>query len=106
MTTVNAADDQLVEEYTRVRTSADAHLVEVAVVEWQGAHSPLLSWMETARLPLSASNEDLVRARRRLLARRRFFVVCNDCSTRYPKGHTTGRGICHDCASSKHGIVF
>jgi hypothetical protein len=97
-------DDDLVQDYTRVRLDEGTFVIEAAVVAWQGPHSPEVSWIEATRLPSNASSEELDRVRRGLLQRRRFFVVCKGCGKRHAKGHTD-EGVCHGCME-KSGVVF
>lgn len=97
-------DDELLREYTRVGTAADSHVIEVGVITWHGPHTPQLTWVESARLPKTATAEEVERARRMLLQRRKFFVICKKCGERNAKGHT-GEGVCHGCME-KSGVVF
>lgn len=97
-------NDELLRDYTRARLDGDTQVVEVAVIDWPGPAVPELSWVETVRLPADASADEVDRARRKLLARRKFFVICKDCGERNAKGHTEG-GVCHGCME-KSGVVF
>jgi len=101
---VASVDDDLLGDYTRVRLDAGMHVIEVGVVSWQGAHSPELSWVEAARLPADTAAAEVERARRKLLAQRKFFVICKVCGERNAKGHTEQR-VCHGCME-KSGTVF
>jgi hypothetical protein len=97
-------DDDLLRDYTRVRLDADEQVIEVGVIDWHGPHTPQLTWVEAARLPKAATAEEVERARRKLLQRRKFFVICKECGERNAKGHTS-EGVCHGCME-KSGVVF
>ena len=98
-------DDHLLRNYTRVRLDADEQVIEVGDTTWEGPHTPVISWVEASRLPADTSTAEVARARRRLLMRRKFFVICKECGERNAKGHTS-RGVCHECMEKKHGVVF
>lgn len=98
------SEDELLRDYTRVRHDGEVQVIEVGTVSWQGAHTPELSWVVAARLPADAGANDVQRARRKVLQRREFFVVCKDCGRREAIGHTDGV-VCHGCMQ-KGGLVF
>lgn len=99
------SDDDILRDYTRVRAQGDMQIIEVGVIDWPYSHTPDLTWVEADRLPKAATADELERARRGLLQRRRLFVVCKECRERHAKGHTDD-GVCHGCMERNHGVVF
>jgi hypothetical protein len=98
------ADDYLLHEYTQVRIEADAQVVDVGVISWDSG-PPQLIWVPVVRLPVGSSSEQASDERRKVLHRRKFFGVCDECGDRNPRGHMVG-SLCHGCMELNHGVVF
>jgi len=96
------ADDYLLHEFTRVRIEAGAQVVEVGAINWDSRE---LTWTPVVRLPEGSSSEQASHARRKVLHRRKFFGVCDECGERMPRGHMEG-SLCHSCMEMNHGVVF
>jgi hypothetical protein len=98
------SDDAVLEEYTRVRVEADVQIIDAGVVTWLG-HWGERSWVEVVRLPAAASADEVGKARRKVLQRRKFFAVCKECCERMPRGFVE-EGICTSCLQRNHGVIF
>lgn len=97
-------DEELLREYTRFRRDETGLAVDVAVITWN-VQRPERSWVEALRLQVSSSATEQAQALQELLSRPEFFIVCEECSRRLLKGHTSS-GVCHRCLERNHGVVF
>jgi hypothetical protein len=103
--TSDSNDDRLCHDFMRLgQTDADS-VLEVAIVEWHGPHTPHVRWQVTQRFAAAPSADELVEAQRRVLNDARFFRMCDTCSKRKNVGHLHSRNMCQSCAERTLGIV-
>lgn len=99
-------DWELLQDMTRVSTSAEAVVIDVADVHWLQPHTPFVVWHPLAVLPPDTSSDVIAGARQKLLQRKQFFAVCAECGLRHAKGHMHSAVLCSTCAETNHGVVY
>ena len=102
-----AGDAEYLEHYTRICHGRAGSALQVATISWD-SQEPVTRWRTVLRWPRRPSPATALRARRRALENRRFFVVCPGCRRRAAVGQMMGwhRGSeCHGCAAQV-GVVF
>ncbi len=100
-----ANDAETLDAYTRIVTESDGIAVEVAVITWDG-QIPQMNWRRVFTLPSDTPRVEVHKARRRLLAMRKYFALCAECRLRQVKGQMEDSRICQDCATANHGTVY
>ncbi len=113
---LNANESALIDEFIRLRADGGGVVLEVAMVCWRGSHEPYLEWHPFRRWKRPPTLERVANAKRRALASRRFFRVCEFCGLRFAAGQMSGFAIldhpndprcdmCHGCAEAR-GVTF
>jgi len=101
-----ANDLEILESFTRQRPDGTDLVLEVAVISWRaGPHTPETNFVEVCRMAIHTAPEEISRARRALLDRRRFFKVCSMCHERNPVGWMHDAKVCQGCAERHLGVV-
>jgi hypothetical protein len=90
----------------RTHTKGDRIIIEVEVISWPHPHEPRTDWVQAAVLLGSATPEEVDKAITRVLKSRKYFKVCKECGQRTLSGCMYDRSTCHDCAETKHGVVY
>jgi hypothetical protein len=98
-------DAELTQEMTRVRTSGNEIVIEVAVINRPHPWEPHTSWAVAATLPLCSTPAHIEAVRCKLVTSRKFFALCRECGERN-KGHMHSARICMSCAEKNHGVVY
>lgn len=99
-------DQELMDEFIRVERISTEITVSVCVIEWHGPHTPVSHWQQVYLLPLDSSERKIQATIKRVLNRKQFFRVCQECGERNPDGWMHSKEICHSCAERNHGIVY
>ncbi|WP_038214384.1 hypothetical protein [Xenophilus azovorans] len=92
-------------EAFRIRLLDDVLIFYVEDIEWHGPHEPAGVWTPEAVLPATAPLKSVGATLKRLLKKRRYFVVCRECGELNRAGHTEGE-ICYPCLERSHGAAF
>ena len=77
----------------------------VAIVKWEGPHTPSLDWTTFRRWKREPTEERLQKAQAAALARPRFFRTCSICHELNNAGHMHDDHICQGCAERHLGVV-
>jgi hypothetical protein len=99
-------NDQLIQQFTRVKARPDGLRVECQVISWPYPSRPSSRWKRVKTLPTGSSAEEIGAARRLLLEDPRFFGVCKMCRERQPKGWMESDRVCQSCAEGRLGVVY
>lgn len=99
-------DEDLIAEFVEVRRAEEGVGLWVREIGWQGPYTPVSSWTLAKTLPATASEDRIETEVRRLLTRKRYFRVCEECGERNPIGWMLDTKICQSCAERNHGVVF
>ena len=98
-------DQEILEEFTRVTFEADRICLEVCDVTWNGPAEPVSTWMTVKVLPPNLDRSVLLRLRKELLKRQRFFKTFDLCGQRNPSGWMDSSHSCQSCAERCLGVV-
>jgi hypothetical protein len=104
-TTPDEADDQLRQHFLRLRALDGSFVLEVAIVEWHGPHTPELRWQVAHRFSAQPSPSELRHAEDAALENPKFFRVCDMCEERGNIGHMHSKTVCQGCAEQHLGVV-
>jgi len=101
-------DSDLIENSIRIAHDADGDkiVIEVELVHWPHPHSPVAEWVPAAELPAGALQTDIDKTILKVLRRRKYFKVCQECGERTHSGHMFDRETCHGCAETKYGVCY
>ncbi|GMA17085.1 hypothetical protein E5F05_20575 [Deinococcus metallilatus] len=103
---MTSTDEQLLQDFFRIRVIADRAVLEVACLSWEGPHTPITTWETVEEL---RSGMDAQARARAALEDERWFGVCTLCGERNPNGWLMtldDECICHRCAERHRQIVF
>jgi len=91
-----------------IRMSERRHNVEilVRVISWGNPYTSVSNWVVGATIENPASDNQVDEAIKKLVRRRKFFGVCNECGEREPRGYMHTATLCQKCAVNNHGIVY
>lgn len=103
---MNNNEEELVSDYTRARYAQNRVVVEVAQVDWLNPSQLILTWHSVFELPANSNAEEIEAARHKLLRRKKYFKICQECEERQPTGHMWSTEMCQSCASNNLGIIF
>lgn len=105
---ITSTDTDLIKHSIRTVHDADNDrlVIEVEVISWPHPHEPVAEWVQAAELPVDASQADMDNAIIKVLRRRKFFKVCQECGKRTHSGCMFDRETCHGCAETKYGVVY
>ena len=87
-------------------TVHDRITIEAQVVHWPHPHEPVAEWVQVAELPATATQADIDEAVIKVLRRRKYFKVCQECGRRKHSGHMYDRETCHGCAETKYRVCY
>lgn len=92
-------DNQILQEYVRVRVTPARIFIEVKHHEEDEAIST--RWSLAAALPLQSTRMQVDRVRMMTLADYRYFRVCDTCGERHPRAEIRavgdGSDVCREC---------
>jgi ribosomal protein L40E len=100
-------DAELIEEFIEVEKDAEngTHIY-VKMIEWNG-QTPFTNPVRAVTLKKPPSEERLDREFKKILGYKKYFQVCSECGERNPVGWMiTEMGICQQCGTENHGIVY
>jgi len=98
-------DDAIITEFISVEDAGSSTYVKVEVIHWEGAHTPTSEWVLAREIRGSASPEVISAVVHRILNNERFFLICQECGERNPRGWMHDARICQECAERNHGVV-
>lgn len=98
-------DRRLRREHIRVERIDGVCRVLVGVVGWRDPSTPYVFWKLARELPGDCSKEALDCAVAAVLEDRQYFLVCERCGKRMPRGWMHDEHVCHSCAERLYGIV-
>lgn len=98
-------DEQLREDFLRLREIDGVVSLEVAIVEWNGPHAPELRWVVAQRFASTPSLDEMRRTQQRVLEDPSFFAQCSMCNERCNIGHMHSRDVCQGCAEAHLGVI-
>lgn len=99
-------NDQLIQQFTRVKATPDGLRVECQVISWPRPSRPSSRWKPVQTLPTGSTAEKIGAAQRLLLQDPRFFNVCTMCHERNPMGWMCQDDVYQACAAGRLGVVF
>ncbi|MHB9132347.1 MAG: hypothetical protein ACYDBB_14830 [Armatimonadota bacterium] len=99
-------DEELISEFMRERLEDGMTILEVAVVRWDGPHTPYLHWRKLRTWRRPPTPEMIETAQQKAFANPKFFQRCEHCHERCNAGHMCIDDICQGCAERDFGIVF
>ena len=99
-------DAELVAEFMRTVETDDGVLFQIAMVEWDGPHSPIMTWRTFRCWKRPPTATRLAAAQQKALAAPRFFRICERCGERNLVGHMHDRHTCQSCAEEYLGVVY
>lgn len=99
-------EQELYDDYTRTREEFGKIMIEVAVISWLSPHAPTVTWHIVFEIPADSEFKDILKARRMVLKRKRYFKKCRECGELNADGHMYDNHICQGCAEQIHGVVF
>lgn len=99
-------NDQLIQQFTRVKATPNGLRVECQVISWPHPHRPRSRWVKVETLAATTSAEEIIAARLHLLQVARFFGVCQMCRERQPKGWMHSERVCQSCAEAHLGVLY
>ena len=79
---------------------------QTGIVRWPHPHTPELEWITVRRWKTPPDAARLARARKAVLAQRRFFLTCSICHQVQNIGHMHGDDVCQGCASRESGVLY
>ena len=100
------SERNLFDQYTAIDRAAGRITVLVAILDWPQPSQPRTAWKPVRTLAAGSSEAGQTAARLDLLKDRRFFLICENCQKRQPKGHMFSSEICQSCASEEWGVVY
>ena len=106
MTLLDDEDRELLSSFTRIVNIGPGTWLEVALVRWDGPHSPRLSWLAWRAWSARPRPEELDSAEAELLNDRRYFLVCAWCGRKLNAGHMHDDCICQGCAERELMVVY
>ena len=80
--------------------------IYVRTISWSGPYTSEFSWEVAATLPEGSSEEEVRASIDKLLNRKKYFKVCQECKKRHQSGYMQSSNCCMGCAGSKYGIVY
>jgi hypothetical protein len=100
-------DAELIEEFIEVEPDEGSGTkIYVKMIEWEG-QIPATHPVCAVTLKGIPSQERLDKEFQKILNRKKFFRVCSECGERNPIGWMlTEMGICQQCGTEHHGIVY
>ena len=99
-------DAELIADFTRIVSVNGEVYLQVAVVEWEGSHTPTLVWKTIRRWKRPPTPERLAAAQHKALMAHRNFRVCQRCGERKNVGQMHGHEVCQTCAEKHLGVVY
>lgn len=103
---VGQANEELIEQFTRVISQADSIHIEALIISWDGPCTPVSSWLKVYELPANASEFEIKKSRKKLIGRKKYFRICDFCGEQHPDGYMFTNHMCQTCASTHMGVVF
>ena len=92
-------DDQILQDYVRVRVALGRIFIEVRGPDEDG--TMFSCWRAAAALPVNSTRMQVERVRMMTLADYRYFRVCDTCGDRHPVALVrpvgNGTDICREC---------
>jgi ribosomal protein L40E len=100
-------DAELIQEFLEVETDNQNHThIFVKMIEWDGQR-PYTTPIRAITLKKRPTQERLDREFQKILGYKKYFQVCSECGERNPVGWMlTEMGICQQCGTNNHGIVY
>jgi len=92
--------------FFRCAEAGRAWVFEVAVVRWDGPHTPRLEWKPFRRWKRKPAEQQMARARSAALGRPSLFRRCTVCEMNRNAGHMHDRTVCQGCAERRLGVVY
>ena len=97
---------RLIRDFTRLTRTPEETALEVAVVSWNGPHTPVLKWQTFQTWRGDADAEEISAEKRTVLKDPRFFCICDKCGELNNKGHMHNQHLCQGCAERHYNVVY
>lgn len=78
---------------------------EVAVIGWEGPHTPIIEWRLLQRWATMPTDEQVAKARAAAMSDPRLFGRCTLCERHHCAGHMHSDSVCQGCAERNLGVV-
>ena len=90
---------RVIAEFTRARLLPEGWVLEYRQLEWPHPAEPVTHWQVVGKLPASATELEVLKARMALADQRELFQVCTRCHELNPTGWMQNLQICQGCAA-------
>jgi hypothetical protein len=77
----------------------------IVVGAWEISH-PIWTLTKATSLAKDSDTDKIKQATDKILKNKKYFVVCDECSSHLPAGYMHSDTYCMGCAQSKYGIVY